>query len=236
MHAARQTGEGRRDAPGPAERSRRSRSAASRPASSAIGRPPSSRPVRIFGPPRSCRIATSRPARAAPPRARARTSRACDLVRAVREVEPDDVGAGGDERVEHGVGVGGGTDRRDDLRLAHVESIHYGPDRSRPRRALPERTRIARTMRCSTTSRAPAPSRICRSSTPRSARCCACWRRRSAPGASSKSARRRLLGHLARRRAAGRRHADHDGEGPGPRARSRRRTSSAPASPIASAS
>ncbi len=31
-------------------------------------------------------------------------------------------------------------------------------------------------MRCSTTSRATARSRICRSSTPRSARCCACWR------------------------------------------------------------
>ena len=45
------------------------------------------------------------------------------LVRAVRKIEADDVGAGGNERVEHGVGVRRRTDRRDDLGLTHVESI-----------------------------------------------------------------------------------------------------------------
>ena len=37
------------------------------------------------------------------------------LVRAVREIQPEDVGAGRDERVEHRVGVARGPDGGDDL-------------------------------------------------------------------------------------------------------------------------
>ena len=62
-----------------------------RPACS--GPPPSSRPVRIFGPLRSCRIATWRPARRRRAAYAARCSSAWSRVRAVREVQPEDVGA-----------------------------------------------------------------------------------------------------------------------------------------------
>ena len=43
------------------------------------------------------------------------------VVRAVREIQAEDVGAGGDERVEHRVGIAGRTDRGDDLRVPHVQ-------------------------------------------------------------------------------------------------------------------
>ena len=78
--------------------------------------------------------------------------------------------------------------------------------------------------------------RICRSSTPRSARCCACSRRPSARRACSRSARRsatRASGSPAR---CPRRHAADDGDRRGARAAWRATTSRAPASPTASAS
>ena len=126
--------------------------------------------------------------------AHARERRALRLVRAVREIEPEDVGAGGDERVEHRVGIAGGADRGDDLRVPHrripsrqismgqivpdaVERYLAGSNRAGDA-VLDDIAREKRTRR------------TCRSSTPRSARCCACWRRPSAPRASSRSARR----------------------------------------------
>src|SRR5262249_27889938 len=48
--------------------------------------------------------------------------RSVRLLCAVREVEAEDVSAGGDQRVEHRVGIAGGTDRRNDLRVPHVQS------------------------------------------------------------------------------------------------------------------
>ena len=53
----------------------------------------------------------------------ARKRRGMGGVSAVRKIEPDDVDAGGNERIENGVGIGSRTDRRDDLGLPHVESI-----------------------------------------------------------------------------------------------------------------
>ena len=41
----------------------------------------------------------------------------------VGEIQPEDVHAGGDERVERAVAVAGRPDRRDDLRAPHVESF-----------------------------------------------------------------------------------------------------------------
>src|SRR5207249_8061929 len=49
----------------------------------------------------------------------ARIGRRVRLLRAVREVEPEDVGTGGDQRVEHAVGVARGPDGGDDLRVPH---------------------------------------------------------------------------------------------------------------------
>ena len=86
--------------------------------SSGSGRSPASGPVRIFGPLRSCMMATCRPACDAISRMRAKLS-ACDCVGAVREVEPEHVDAGGDERVEHVAARAGGTDGGDDLGVAH---------------------------------------------------------------------------------------------------------------------
>ena len=63
------------------------------------GRPPASGPVRIFGPLRSCRMATDAARRSAAARMRRTTCRV-RLVRAVREVEPEHVDAGRDQRVE----------------------------------------------------------------------------------------------------------------------------------------
>ena len=91
------------------------------PARRWIGRPPSSLPVRIFGPPRSCRIATSCPARCAALRTRAKVA-ACDSW-VPCEIQPDDVGAGGDDRVEHRVRIGRRADGGDDFRVPHVESF-----------------------------------------------------------------------------------------------------------------
>ena len=45
------------------------------------------------------------------------------LVSAVRKIEAEDVGAGGDQGVEHRVGIAGGADRRDDLGVSHVQSL-----------------------------------------------------------------------------------------------------------------
>ena len=56
-------------------------------------------------------------------RTHARERGSMRLVRAVREVEPDDVGAGGDEGVEQIVGIGRRADGRNDLRLAHVDFL-----------------------------------------------------------------------------------------------------------------
>src|SRR5216684_602566 len=53
----------------------------------------------------------------------ARVGGGVGFVGAVRKVEPDDIDAGGNERIENRVGIGGRTDRRDDLGLPHVESI-----------------------------------------------------------------------------------------------------------------
>ena len=45
------------------------------------------------------------------------------LVSAVRKVEAEDVGAGGDQGVDHRVGIAGGPDGCDDLGVSHVESL-----------------------------------------------------------------------------------------------------------------
>ena len=59
-------------------------------------------------------------ARALGRRPHPRERRAMRLVRAVREIQTEDVGAGGDERVEDGVGVARRADGRDDLGVSHV--------------------------------------------------------------------------------------------------------------------
>ena len=104
-----------------------------------IGRPPSS--GRCGSSDRRDPAGSRRRGRRAPRRARTRANVArVRLVRAVREIQADDVDAGGDQRVEHRVGVAGRPDRGDDLGVPHVESdFNYGPDRSRRRRALPRR-------------------------------------------------------------------------------------------------
>ena len=113
--------EGRGRCARPADASRRCAMRTASPGFSVDrARRPSSRPVRIFGPPRSWRIATSQQARrSTAARTRANVAR-LRLVRAVRKVQAEDVGAGGDQRVEHGVGVARGADGRDDLRVAHA--------------------------------------------------------------------------------------------------------------------
>ena len=52
-------------------------------------------------------------------RADARERRGMRLVGAVREIQPEDVGACGNQRVEHGVRIAGGPDRGDDLGVPH---------------------------------------------------------------------------------------------------------------------
>ena len=61
--------------------------------------------------------------RAAPRRGRARYVARVRLVRAVREIQPDDVDARGDERVEHRVGVARRSDGGDDLGVPHSQSV-----------------------------------------------------------------------------------------------------------------
>ena len=90
-----------------------------------MGAPFSSRPVRIFGPLRSCSTATERPP-AIGGGADARVDRGVRLVRAVREVEPEDVDAGGDQLVEHRVGTAGRTERGDDLGVPHGVQLTIG--------------------------------------------------------------------------------------------------------------
>ena len=209
---------------------------AARPASSLSGLP-------AFEPPgpdlRAAEILQDRHLAAGarrPPRARARTS-PLRLVRAVRKIQAEDVGAGGDQRVEHGVGVARRADGRDDLRVAHWSRIAaMGADCAGRHRALSRGTEPRRRSACSTTSRAATRREACRWSTPKSARCCACWRPPSAPRASSRSAPRsatRASGSPARCR---RRHAADDGDRRG-RARSEARENFARAgSPTASAS
>ena len=83
--------------------------AASSPSSAAAGSPASG-PVRIFGPLRSCMIATCRPACAAT-LADAREGLGMRLVRAVREVEPEDIDARGRRapRARRGLPLAGPT-------------------------------------------------------------------------------------------------------------------------------
>ncbi len=186
--------------------------------------------MRIFGPPRSWRIATSRPARAAAARMRANVAR-LRLVRAVREVQAEDVGAGRDERVEHRVGVAGRPDGRDDLRVTHHSrsTFAFVVRRSSCGSTDEPRTSAFRIAAMGAIvpdaieqylaglnrggdavldeiAREQRRRAVCRSSTPKSARCCACWRPPSARRASSRSARRsatRASGSPARcRRAA----------------------------------
>ena len=59
------------------------------------------------------------PIRAPRRRAHPRERRAVRLVRAVREIQAEDVGAGGDERIEDGVAVARRADGRDDLCVSH---------------------------------------------------------------------------------------------------------------------
>ena len=102
-HRRRERRVGRGHAAGPAHEVAGRRSGASSPSTSWMGRPPARRPVRIFGPLRSCRIATCRPAVAAAARI-VRDALGVLLVGAVGEVEAEDVDACGDE-----VGDGRGT-------------------------------------------------------------------------------------------------------------------------------
>ena len=62
-----------------------------------------------------------------------REGRTVGVVRAVRKVLPEDVRAGSDQSIEHGIGVGGGTDRRDDFGVTHADvklKVDYGSNRS----------------------------------------------------------------------------------------------------------
>ncbi len=91
----------------------------SSPAFSGSGFPPLSGPVRIFGPLRSCRRATQRRASAAAWRTRA-MAWAWLCVRAVREIKPEDVDAGGDQLANAGFAARRGAEGGDDLGLAHA--------------------------------------------------------------------------------------------------------------------
>ena len=73
-----------------------------------------SSPIRSFGPGRSPSTATSRPTRAAAARMSAIVC-AWRSGPGVGEVEPEDVGAGGDQLLEHRGVPAGGPDRGDDL-------------------------------------------------------------------------------------------------------------------------
>ena len=158
-----------------------------------------------------------------PPRPRGRGANvgAWRLVRAVREVQTEDVDAGGDERVEHRVVVAGRSDRGDDLRVPHVESdLNYGADRSgTPSNAISPRS-TGRATRCSRTSPARATSTdlpLVDAEVGALLRVLATAARRDAHPRDRH--RDRLLRHLARGRAAGGRHAVHDGVRRGSRAR-----------------
>ena len=130
---------------------------------------PSTGPMRIFGPGRSCRIATGRPAR--PAASRTSVGRlGVLLVRAVAEVQPRDVHARLDHPDEH-LGIArGGADRGDDLRAALHRGVtlvhrHREPVPPDPRgRTLADRARCRAARR---TRRAPAPATT---STPRTTR------------------------------------------------------------------
>ena len=95
------------------------------PPLSVSGLPPSRSPVRILGPPRSWRTATSRPARSAAARI-LRVGGGVRIVCAVRKIQAEYVRAGGHQGIEHGVGVAGGPHGRDDLRATHIESSIIG--------------------------------------------------------------------------------------------------------------
>ena len=130
-------------------------------------------------------------------RPHARECRGLRLVSAVREVQAEDVGAGGDQRIERGLGVAAGPDGGDDpwfacdpFMVLDPRIALYGSDRAGRHRAVPRGTQPCGRSRCSTRSRAATSRAACRWWTPRSVRCCACSPRRSPRPASSRSAPR----------------------------------------------
>ena len=186
-------------------RNRRWRSSACRRRAAAAAGRPSSRPVRIFGPPRSCRIATSCAGRASRRCARARRWRPASSCVPCEKFKPDDVGAGRDHRIEHIVGIGRRTDGRDDLRVPHVEFFSLW---ARSFRTLVERY-LSGLNRCSD----PVLDRHCTDGRGAGSAAGRCRSRRAAARARRVDRRQadprdrhrhRIFGDLAGRRAAGR--------------------------------
>src|SRR5437867_10612442 len=62
-------------------------------------------------------------ARSAGSSANAGTRRFLRFVSAMRKIETEDVRAGGDQRIEHIVGIAGRTDGRDDLGVTHASGF-----------------------------------------------------------------------------------------------------------------
>ena len=176
-----------------------------------------------------------------PPRGRARTSPPCDSCVPCEKFRRTMSVPAAISASSIVVGIAGGADGGDDLRVAHgLESTSRLWARSFPTPSSVPRAAEshARRSRSSTTiardGRRSSSLPLVDAEVGALLRVLATADRRDAHPRDRH--RDRLLGHLARRRAAAGRHAADDGDGPGARARSRATTSRAPASPIASAS